>query len=73
MQNCSPIVAPVVKGDKFGAYQCPKNKLEQEEMRLKPYAFVVGSLVYAQVCTHPDIAYITGMLGRYQSNPGKEH
>ncbi|GJT64243.1 putative RNA-directed DNA polymerase [Tanacetum coccineum] len=73
MQNCSPTVAPVVKGDKFGAYQCPKNKLEQEEMRLKPYASVVGSLTYAQVCTRPDIAYITGMLGRYQSNPGKEH
>ncbi|GKD80370.1 retrovirus-related pol polyprotein from transposon TNT 1-94, partial [Tanacetum coccineum] len=60
-------------GDKFSAYQCPKNKLEQEEMRLKPYASVVGSLTYAQVCTRPDIAYITGMLGRYQSNPGKEH
>ncbi|GJU44792.1 hypothetical protein Tco_1202058 [Tanacetum coccineum] len=40
MQNCSPTVAPVVKGDKFGAYQCPKNKLEQEEMRFKPYASV---------------------------------
>ncbi|GKC01356.1 hypothetical protein Tco_0987492 [Tanacetum coccineum] len=39
-------------------------------MRLKHYAFVVGSLTYAQVCTHPDIAYITGMLGHYQSNPG---
>ncbi|GJR57712.1 hypothetical protein Tco_1499874 [Tanacetum coccineum] len=73
MQNFSPTVAPVVKGDKCGAYQCPKNKLEQEEMRLKPYASVVGSLTHAQVCTCPDIAYITGMLGRYQSNPGKEH
>nr|GEW50049.1 putative zinc finger, CCHC-type [Tanacetum cinerariifolium] len=72
MQNCSPIVTHVVKGDKFGAYECPKNKLEQKEMRLKPYAFVVGSLTYAQVCTHP-VAYITGTLRRYQSNPGKEH
>ncbi|GJX15181.1 hypothetical protein Tco_0206939 [Tanacetum coccineum] len=63
MQNCSPTVAPVVKGDKFGAYQCPKNKLEQEEMRLKPYAFVVRSLKYAQVCTRPDIAYITEVIG----------
>ncbi|GJZ21614.1 putative RNA-directed DNA polymerase [Tanacetum coccineum] len=73
MQNCSPTIAPVVKGDKFGAYQCPKNKLEQEEMRLKPYVSVVRSLTYAQVCTRPDIAYIAGMLGRYQSNLRKEH
>ncbi|KAL6329637.1 hypothetical protein AAG906_026357 [Vitis piasezkii] len=28
-----------------------------------------GSLMYAQVCTRPDIAYIVGMLGRYLSNP----
>ncbi|GJV60784.1 retrovirus-related pol polyprotein from transposon TNT 1-94 [Tanacetum coccineum] len=48
MQNCSPTVALVVKGDKFGAYKCPKNKLKQEEMRLEPYAFVVGTLAYAQ-------------------------
>ncbi|GJS29764.1 retrovirus-related pol polyprotein from transposon TNT 1-94, partial [Tanacetum coccineum] len=60
MQNCSPTVALVVKGDKFGAYQCPNNKLEQEEMRLKPYASVVGRLTYTQVCTRHDIAYITG-------------
>ncbi|GJY41448.1 putative RNA-directed DNA polymerase [Tanacetum coccineum] len=73
MQNCSPTVAIIVKGDKFGSYQCPKNKLKPEEMRLKPYASIVGSLTYAQVCTHLDIAYITGMLGRYQSNPGNEH
>ncbi|GJV20865.1 retrovirus-related pol polyprotein from transposon TNT 1-94 [Tanacetum coccineum] len=38
----------MVEGDKFGAYQCPKNKLEQEKMRLKPYASIVGSLMYAQ-------------------------
>ncbi|GJY58277.1 retrotransposon protein, putative, ty1-copia subclass [Tanacetum coccineum] len=44
MENCSPTVAPVVKGDKFGAYECPKNKLKQEKMRLMPYASVVGSL-----------------------------
>ena len=29
--------------------------------------------MYAQVCTHPDIAYIVGMLGRYLSNPGNDH
>ena len=29
--------------------------------------------MYAQVCTRPDIAYIVGMLGKYLSNPGKDH
>ena len=29
--------------------------------------------MYAQVCTRPDIAYITGMLGRYLSNPRMDH
>ncbi|PKU77931.1 Retrovirus-related Pol polyprotein from transposon TNT 1-94 [Dendrobium catenatum] len=38
-----------------------------------PYASAVGSLMYAQVCTRPDIAYIVGMLGRYLSNPGMDH
>jgi hypothetical protein len=37
------------------------------------YASIVGSLLYAQVCTKPDIAMTVGMLGRYQSNPGMEH
>ena len=35
-----------------------------------PYASAVGSLMYAQTCTRPDIAYAVGLLGRYQSHPG---
>ncbi|KAJ8768820.1 hypothetical protein K2173_023724 [Erythroxylum novogranatense] len=38
-----------------------------------PYASVVGSLMYAQTCTRPDISFVVGMLGRYQSNPGLDH
>ena len=38
-----------------------------------PYALTVGSLMCAQVCTHSDIAYIVGILGRYLSNPGMDH
>ena len=29
--------------------------------------------MYAQVCTRLDLAYVVGMLGRYQSNLGIEH
>lgn len=73
MEHCKPGHTPVAKGDKFSLKQCPKTKLENKEMQDVPYASIVGSIMYAQVCTRPDIAYITGMLGRYLSNPGLDH
>ena len=73
MKDCSPSVSPIVKGDRFNLDQCPKNDLEREQMKNISYTFVVGSLMYAQVYTRPDIAFSIGMLGRYQSNPGLDH
>jgi len=73
MHKCSPSPAPIVKGDKYGDFQCPKNQYELNQMKGVPYASAVGSLQYAQVCTRPDLAYVTGLLGRFQSNLGIEH
>ncbi|XP_062113551.1 secreted RxLR effector protein 161-like [Humulus lupulus] len=42
-------------------------------MQKIPYSSVVGSLMYAQVCKHPDLVYIVGMLGRYLSDLGMDH
>jgi hypothetical protein len=42
-------------------------------MKSVPYVSAVGSLMYAQVCTRPDLAFVIGMLGRYQKNPGTSH
>ncbi|XP_061339377.1 secreted RxLR effector protein 161-like [Gastrolobium bilobum] len=73
MSKCSPGVVPVQKGDKFNLMQCPKNDVERKEMESIPYVSVVGSLMYTQTCTRPDISFAVGMLGRYQSNPGMKH
>ncbi|XP_073309965.1 secreted RxLR effector protein 161-like [Primulina huaijiensis] len=73
MQDCKPTDTSVAKGDKFSLKQCPKNDFQEKEMQKIPYSSAVGSLMYAQVCTRPDIAYVTGMLGRYLSNLGVEH
>ncbi|CAL8990781.1 unnamed protein product [Prunus brigantina] len=45
----------------------------KREMADKPYASLVGSLMYAQVCTRPDIAFSVSVLGRFQSNPRQAH
>ncbi|KAL6326013.1 hypothetical protein AAG906_038505 [Vitis piasezkii] len=51
----------------------PSNEKEKKEMRKVPYASAVGSLMYAMVCTRPDIAHVVGVVSRLLSNPGKEH
>ena len=73
IKNCSLSVAPILKGDIFYLNQCPKNDFEQEHMKNIPYTSAIGSLMYAQVCTGPEIAFVVGVLGRYQSNPGIDH
>ena len=73
MHNCSTQSVPVQKGDKLDESQCPKNEFEKKRMENIPYASVLGSLMYAQVCTRPDLAFVTGALSRYQSNPGWSH
>ena len=73
MKDCSPSVSPIVKGDRFNLNQCPKSDLEMEHIKNIPYASIVERLMYAQVCTRPDIAFVVGILGRYQSNPGLDH
>ena len=42
-------------------------------MKTISYFSVVGSLMYAQVCIHLDIAFVVGMLARYFSNPRQSH
>lgn len=42
-------------------------------MKGVPYTSAVGSLMYAMVCTRPDIAHVVGVVSRFLSNLGKEH
>ena len=40
-------------------------------MKAVSYASAVGSTIFSSMYT-PDLAFVTGILGRYQSNPGIE-
>ena len=59
MQQCKPGIAPVCKGDKLSLSQCPHSDFEKAQMKNVPYASALGSIMYAQVCTKPDIAFAT--------------
>ena len=53
--------------------QCPKTQDEQERMSRIPYASAIGSIMYAMLCTRPDVSYALSMTSRYQSTPGEAH
>ena len=38
-----------------------------------PYASAIGSIMYAMMCTRPDVCLAISIARRYQSNPGVEH
>ena len=42
-------------------------------MKVIPYASAIGSIMYAMLCTKPDVCLAISLAGRYQSNPGVDH
>ena len=42
-------------------------------MKVIPYASSIGSIMYAMLCTRPDVCLAISIAGRYQSNPGVDH
>ena len=42
-------------------------------MKVIPYASAIGSIMYAMLCTRPDMCLAISLAGRYQSNPGADH
>src|SRR3954462_7366740 len=64
---------PVLQGVKLSSAQCPTTAEDIEEMSVIPYASAIGSIMYAMLCTRPNVNVAVSLVGRYQSNPGKEH
>ncbi|CAD6202432.1 unnamed protein product [Miscanthus lutarioriparius] len=44
-----------------------------EYMSRVPYSSAVGSLMYAMVCSRPDLSHALSVVSRFMANPGKEH
>ena len=51
MQDSRPLSVLVTMGTKISSSQCPTSPSEMEEMTRVPYQSVVGSLMYAMVCS----------------------
>ncbi|KAL1204447.1 Retrovirus-related Pol polyprotein from transposon TNT 1-94 [Cardamine amara subsp. amara] len=64
---------PMLHGITLNKKQCPSTQAERERMNRIPYALAVGSIMYAMLCTRPDVACALSMTSIYQSDPGECH
>lgn len=51
----------------------PNTKSEKEQMADKPYHAILGSIMWGQLATHPDLSFAVSLLSWFQLNPGIEH
>lgn len=70
--NSKPFKVPIHVGLKLSAKQCLKTQEEEEDMSHVPYASAIGNLMYATICTRPDIAHALGVLRRFMSKWHKQ-
>ena len=68
MSSCNPIDTLIGEGESLSLAMCPQTSKERETMLRVPYSSAVGSLMFAMMCTRPDICYAIGLVSRYQSN-----
>lgn len=73
MDKAKVVSSPLASHFKLSKNQCPSTDDQKRDMANIPYASAVGSLMYAMVCTGPDLAHAVGVVSRFLSNPGKEH
>ena len=73
MLNSKRGLLPFRHGIHLSREMSPKTPEDMVKMAKVPYTSAIGSLIYAILCTRPDIAYVVSVTCRFQSNPILEH
>ena len=60
----------MLQGVKLSKDSKPDHFKDREKMKVIPYGSAIGSIMYAMMCTRPDVCLAISLAGRNQSNPG---
>ena len=71
MDKSHGIATPMIPNSKLSRCKDSSQLLDNEEKLV--YQSIVGSLMYAMVCTRPDLAFTLSRLSKFCSEPGKAH
>ena len=73
MHKAKPLKTLLVVHFKLSLASYPQSDDEVEYMSRAPYTSAVDSLMYAMVCSCPDLSQSLSVVSRYMTNPCKEH
>lgn len=73
MSDAKPRSTPLPAGIVLSADDSPQSAEESSEMRNVPYREALGSLMWLQVATRPDLSFTVNLLSRFANNPGQAH
>ena len=73
MHDAKSANTPIAPHFKLSFSDFPSTDEDFEYMSRVPYSSVVGSLMYAMVCSRPDLSFAMSLVSRFMANPGKEH
>ena len=73
MQDSKRGFLPMSHGISLSVSQCPTTREQRDKMIGIPYASAIGSIMYAMLCTRPDVSYALSMTSRFQKDPGVDH
>jgi hypothetical protein len=68
MENSTPVATPIATGTRL------VNATDNDEIiDAKPYQSMVGSQMYAMLCTRPDIAFAVSQVSQFNASPTSTH
>ena len=73
MSEAKKGLLPLSHGIRLSETQSPSTSDERSRMSRILYASAIGSIIYAMICTRPDVAFAISLTSRYQANPGESH
>jgi Reverse transcriptase (RNA-dependent DNA polymerase)/GAG-pre-integrase domain/gag-polypeptide of LTR copia-type len=73
LENVIPRNTPLPVGITLDNEMSPKTDSEKKEMKDKPYRSLLGSIMWGQLATRPDLSFSVSLLARFQSDPGLSH
>jgi len=73
MDEAKPITTSLAGHFRLPSNQCPNSQEEEDKMCRVLYASAVGSLIYAMVCTKPDLAHAVSTISQFMSNQGRQY